>query len=64
MLEGPADQLTASCISRIHLNTRYLIKAAATKISTNRTSPQPITIGLTTLEEVSYGWRQLDDVRY
>ena len=25
---------------------------------------QPITIGLTTLEEVSYGWRRLDDVRY
>jgi ribosomal protein S18 acetylase RimI-like enzyme len=25
---------------------------------------QPITIGLTTLEEVSYGWPRLDDVRY
>jgi len=25
---------------------------------------QPITIGLTTLEEVSYGWQRLDDVRY
>ena len=25
---------------------------------------QPITIGLSTLEEVSYGWRRLDDVRY
>jgi ribosomal protein S18 acetylase RimI-like enzyme len=25
---------------------------------------QPITIGLTTIEEVSYGWRRLDDVRY
>ncbi len=25
---------------------------------------QPITIGLTTLEEVSYGWRRLDGVRY
>jgi ribosomal protein S18 acetylase RimI-like enzyme len=25
---------------------------------------QPITIGPSTLEEVSYGWRQLDDVRY
>jgi ribosomal protein S18 acetylase RimI-like enzyme len=25
---------------------------------------QPITIGTTTLEEVSYGWRQLDDIRY
>jgi ribosomal protein S18 acetylase RimI-like enzyme len=25
---------------------------------------QPITIGATTLEEVSYGWRSLDDIRY
>jgi len=25
---------------------------------------QPITIGLTTLEEVSYGWQRLEDVRY
>jgi ribosomal protein S18 acetylase RimI-like enzyme len=25
---------------------------------------QPITIGEATLEEVSYGWRRLDDVRY
>jgi ribosomal protein S18 acetylase RimI-like enzyme len=25
---------------------------------------QPITIGQATLEEVSYGWRHLDDVRY
>jgi GNAT superfamily N-acetyltransferase len=25
---------------------------------------QPITIGSATIEEVSYGWRQLDDVRY
>ena len=25
---------------------------------------QPITIGSATLEEVSYGWRSLDDVRY
>jgi ribosomal protein S18 acetylase RimI-like enzyme len=25
---------------------------------------QPITIGATTLEEVSYGWRDLDDIRY
>jgi ribosomal protein S18 acetylase RimI-like enzyme len=25
---------------------------------------QPITIGLATTEEVSYGWRRLDDVRY
>jgi ribosomal protein S18 acetylase RimI-like enzyme len=25
---------------------------------------QPITIGASTLEEVSYGWRHLDDVRY
>ncbi|HEV2033865.1 MAG TPA: GNAT family N-acetyltransferase [Candidatus Dormibacteraeota bacterium] len=25
---------------------------------------QPITIGTTTLEEVSYGWRALDDIRY
>jgi ribosomal protein S18 acetylase RimI-like enzyme len=25
---------------------------------------QPITIGQATLEEVSYGWRRLDDVRY
>ena len=25
---------------------------------------QPITIGQAALEEVSYGWRQLDDVRY
>ena len=25
---------------------------------------QPITIGSVTLEEVSYGWRRLDDVRY
>ena len=25
---------------------------------------QPITIGQTTTEEVSYGWRRLDDVRY
>jgi GNAT superfamily N-acetyltransferase len=25
---------------------------------------QPITIGPSTLEEVSYGWRRLDDVRY
>ena len=25
---------------------------------------QPITIGLTTTEEVSYGWQRLDDVRY
>lgn len=25
---------------------------------------QPITIGSATLEEVSYGWRHLDDVRY
>jgi ribosomal protein S18 acetylase RimI-like enzyme len=25
---------------------------------------QPITIGTTTLEEVSYGWRSLDDIRY
>jgi len=25
---------------------------------------QPITIGLTTLEEVSYGWQRLDDVHY
>ena len=25
---------------------------------------QPITIGAVTLEEVSYGWRRLDDVRY
>jgi GNAT superfamily N-acetyltransferase len=25
---------------------------------------QPITIGPETLEEVSYGWRRLDDVRY
>jgi len=25
---------------------------------------QPITIGAATLEEVSYGWRRLDDVRY
>jgi ribosomal protein S18 acetylase RimI-like enzyme len=25
---------------------------------------QPITIGPTTTEEVSYGWRRLDDVRY
>jgi hypothetical protein len=24
---------------------------------------QPITIGTTTLEEVSYGWRTLDDIR-
>jgi hypothetical protein len=24
---------------------------------------QPITIGSVTLEEVSYGWRRLDDVR-
>ncbi len=25
---------------------------------------QPITIGTTTLEEVSYGWRDLDEIRY
>lgn len=25
---------------------------------------QPMTIGATTLDEVSYGWRRLDDVRY
>jgi ribosomal protein S18 acetylase RimI-like enzyme len=25
---------------------------------------QPITIGSATLEEVSYGWRRLDDVRF
>lgn len=25
---------------------------------------QPITIGSSTLEEVSYGWRRLDDIRY
>jgi ribosomal protein S18 acetylase RimI-like enzyme len=25
---------------------------------------QPITIGTTTLEEVSYGWRNIDEVRY
>jgi ribosomal protein S18 acetylase RimI-like enzyme len=25
---------------------------------------QPITIGAATLEEVSYGWRSLDDIRY
>jgi ribosomal protein S18 acetylase RimI-like enzyme len=25
---------------------------------------QPITIGTTTLKEVSYGWRSLDDIRY
>jgi ribosomal protein S18 acetylase RimI-like enzyme len=25
---------------------------------------QPITIGTATLEEVSYGWRRLDDIRY
>src|SRR5216683_782786 len=25
---------------------------------------QPITIGTTTLEEVSYGWHDLDDIRY
>jgi ribosomal protein S18 acetylase RimI-like enzyme len=25
---------------------------------------QPITIGTTTLEEVSYGWRNLDEIRY
>ena len=25
---------------------------------------QPITIGTATLEEVSYGWRSLDDIRY
>jgi ribosomal protein S18 acetylase RimI-like enzyme len=25
---------------------------------------QPITVGTTTLEEVSYGWRALDDIRY
>jgi ribosomal protein S18 acetylase RimI-like enzyme len=25
---------------------------------------QPITIGTTTLEEVCYGWRRLDDIRY
>jgi ribosomal protein S18 acetylase RimI-like enzyme len=25
---------------------------------------QPITIGTTTLEEVSYGWRALDEIRY
>ncbi len=25
---------------------------------------QPITIGLATLEEVSYGWRRLDTLRY
>jgi ribosomal protein S18 acetylase RimI-like enzyme len=25
---------------------------------------QPITIGTTTLEEVSYGWRSLDEIRY
>lgn len=25
---------------------------------------QPITIGATTLEEVSYGWRSLDEIRY
>jgi ribosomal protein S18 acetylase RimI-like enzyme len=25
---------------------------------------QPITVGTTTLEEVSYGWRALDDLRY
>lgn len=25
---------------------------------------QPITIGLDTIEEVSYGWRRLEDVRY
>ena len=25
---------------------------------------QPITIGSATLEEVSYGWRKLDDIRY
>ena len=25
---------------------------------------QPITIGTTTLEELSYGWRALDDIRY
>jgi len=25
---------------------------------------QPITIGPSTMEEVSYGWRRLDDVRY
>ena len=25
---------------------------------------QPITIGTTTLEEVSYGWRSLDDIRF
>jgi ribosomal protein S18 acetylase RimI-like enzyme len=25
---------------------------------------QPITIGATTLEEMSYGWRSLDDIRY
>ena len=25
---------------------------------------QPITIGTDTLEEVSYGWRRLDDIRY
>jgi ribosomal protein S18 acetylase RimI-like enzyme len=25
---------------------------------------QPITIGATTLEEVSYGWRNLDEIRY
>jgi hypothetical protein len=25
---------------------------------------QPITIGAATLEEVSYGWRALDEIRY
>jgi len=25
---------------------------------------QPITIGTTTVEEVSYGWRSLDAIRY
>jgi len=25
---------------------------------------QPITIGSATLEEISYGWRSLDDIRY
>jgi ribosomal protein S18 acetylase RimI-like enzyme len=30
----------------------------------NYVREQPITIGTTTLEEVSYGWRALDDIRY
>jgi len=46
------------------LRDNHGARAFYERLGGNYVRSQPITIGPTTLEEVSYGWRRLEDVRY